>query len=55
MTEIDKKMCKLAKEGLKKKEEEALFEEVCHPRYYCTKCLRVAAHKERLCKPRKLP
>ncbi|MDC7234492.1 MAG: hypothetical protein PQJ58_14765 [Spirochaetales bacterium] len=54
MAKLNKKMCKLAKDGLKKKLEEDLFAEVAAPRYICKKCLRVSTDKDLLCSPKSL-
>ncbi|WP_171832031.1 hypothetical protein [Oceanispirochaeta sp. M1] len=54
MSKLDKKMCKLAKEGLKKKQESEIFAEVLSPRFICKKCLRVSTDKDLLCDPKKL-
>jgi len=53
MSKLKKKMCKLADDGLKKKEKE-IMEQVLHPRYICKKCLRVAMDEELLCNPKKM-
>ncbi|WP_168203464.1 hypothetical protein [Oceanispirochaeta crateris] len=53
MAQLKKKMCKLAGDGLKKKEE-AIIAEVLHPKYICKKCLRVSTNKDLLCSPKKL-
>ncbi|MBF9014152.1 MULTISPECIES: hypothetical protein [unclassified Oceanispirochaeta] len=54
VSKLDKKMCKLAKEGLKKKQESEIFAEVLSPRFICKKCLRVSTDKDLLCDPKKL-
>lgn len=54
MAKGNRKMCKLAKDGLKKKQEDEILAEVLTPRYICKKCLRVAMDKDRLCDPKKL-
>ena len=53
MSKLKKKMCKLADDGLKKKEKEIL-EQVLEPRYICKKCLRVATDENLLCHPKTL-
>jgi len=53
MSKLKKKMCKLADDGLKKKEKEIL-EQVIHPKYICKKCLRVSSDEDLLCSPKKL-
>ncbi len=53
VAKLKKKMCKLAKEGLKENEE-AILAEVRQPVYICKKCLRVAENKKLLCDPKKL-
>ncbi|MDA3957601.1 hypothetical protein [Oceanispirochaeta sp.] len=53
MSKLKKTMCKLADDGLKKKEE-AIIAEVVHPKYICKKCLRVSTDKDLLCSPKKL-
>lgn len=54
MSTLNKKMCKLAKDGLKKKLESEIFAEVLSPRFICKKCLRVSTEKDLLCDPKKL-
>jgi len=54
MSNLKKNMCKLAKDGLKKKMESDIFAEVISPRYICKKCLRVSTDKDLLCDPKKL-
>ncbi len=51
MSKLDKKICKIAKNGLKKKMIPDLFAEVRSPRYLCKKCLRVASDKDLICVP----
>lgn len=53
MAQLKKKMCKLANDGLKKKEE-AIMAEVVNPQYICKKCLRVSTNKDLLCSSKKL-
>jgi hypothetical protein len=53
MAQLKKKMCKLAGDGLKKKEDD-IIAEVLHPKYICKKCLRVSTNKDLLCSPKKL-
>lgn len=54
MSNLNKKMCKLAKDGLKKKLESEIFAEVMSPRFICKKCLRVSTDKDLLCDSKKL-
>ncbi len=53
MAKVKKKMCKLAKDGLKENEE-GILSEVLQPKYICKKCLRVATNNKLLCDPKKL-
>lgn len=53
MAELKKKICKYAKDGLKKNED-LIMAEVLAPRYICKKCLRVATNEKLLCDPKKV-
>lgn len=48
MAVLKKKLCKYAKEGLKKNEE-LIMAEVRSPQYICKKCLRVSTNEKLLC------
>ena len=53
MAKLKKKMCKLAKDGLKRNED-GIIEEVLEPAFICKKCIRVASNRTLLCDPKKL-
>lgn len=53
MKKIRKVLCELKKGELREFEEEIL-DEARRSRFICRKCIRVAADKDLLCKPRKL-